>query len=260
MALGAGLGFASISPWSYANPSATTVGVMAVVWLLVTQWLSSAFGGYLAGRLRKRWAGLHADESTFRDTAHGVLAWALATLLVFGLLSVAASTAAGVAATAGAAAAGGGAVAAASMPPAGGPAAGPGAGVSSGIPYLTDGLFRADHPVTTPPELRAEAGRILLTATQDSGVSDPDKTYLAQQIAATTGVDQATAKKRVDDAIAQVQKTVAELKQKADQARKAASAAAFATAFSLLIGAFIAGAAGALGGHHRDDYAIPLAT
>src|SRR5215813_10110362 len=89
MALGAGLGFASISPWSYSNPSATTVGVMAVIWLLVTQWLSSAFGGYLAGRLRKRWAGLHADESTFRDTAHGVLAWASATLLVFGLLSAA---------------------------------------------------------------------------------------------------------------------------------------------------------------------------
>src|SRR5499426_1364538 len=85
MALGAGLGFASLSPWSYANPSATTVGVTAVIWLLVTQWLSSAFGGYLAGRLRKRWAGLHVDESTFRDTAHGVLAWALATLLVFGL-------------------------------------------------------------------------------------------------------------------------------------------------------------------------------
>ena len=69
----------------------------------------------------------------------------------------------------------------------------------------------------------------------------------------------ATAAKRVDDAIAQVKKTEAELKQKADQARKATTAAAFATAFSMLIGAFIAGAAGALGGRHRDDQPVPLA-
>jgi hypothetical protein len=54
-----------------------------------------------------------------------------------------------------------------------------------------------------------------------------------------------------------VKKTEAELKQSADQARKAASAAAFATAFSMLIGAFIAGAAGALGGRHRDEQPVP---
>ena len=80
------------------------------------------------------------------------------------------------------------------------------------------------------------------------GSPTADKAYLTQLVAANTGVDQATAGKRVDDAIDQVKKTEAELKQKADQARKAASAAAFATAFSMLIGAFIAGAAGALGG------------
>ena len=139
--------------------------------------------------------------------------------------------------------------------------AGPGMGPDLGMGYLTDSLFRTDHPTTpqTPQDLRGETGRILLTALGETGVSDADKAYLTQLVAANTGVDQATAAKRVDDAIAQVKKTEAELKQKADQARKAASAAAFATAFSMLIGAFIAGAAGALGGRHRDDQPVPLA-
>jgi len=135
-------------------------------------------------------------------------------------------------------------------------------GPDLGMGYLTDSLFRTDHPATppSPQDLRGQSARILMTAVGDTGVSDADKAYLAQLVAANTGIDQATAAKRVDDAIAQVKKTEAELKQKADEARKAASAAAFATAFSMLIGAFIAGAAGALGGRHRDDQPVPLAS
>ena len=229
------------------------------IWFVVVQWLSSAFGGYLAGRLRSKWVGIHTDEGIFRDTAHGILAWALATVVAALLLSSAVAAAIGgtarTAAQIGAGAAqGAGEYAAAQAGP-----RGPGLGPDLGMGYLTDGLFRTDHPTTppTPQDLRGESGRILLTALGENGVSDADKAYLAQLVAANTGVDQATAAKRVDDAIAQVKKTEAELKQSADQARKAASAAAFATAFSMLIGAFIAGAAGALGGRHRDEQPVP---
>ena len=259
LSLGAGLGFASLSPWSRAGASAATFGVSAVIWLVVVQWLSSAFGGYLAGRLRAKWVGLHTDESVFRDTAHGILAWALATTVAALLLSSAvASVIGGTARTAaemGAAAAQGAGEYAAPGPR--GPAPGP----DLGMGYLTDSLFRSEHPTTTPTpqDLRGEAGRILLTGLRDGGVSDADKAYLTQLVASNTGVDEATAAKRVDDALAQMQKAKAELKQKADAARKAASAAAFATAFSMLIGAFIAGAAGALGGRHRDEQPVPLA-
>ncbi len=86
VALGSGLGFASVSPWR-AGVSGTTFGVMTAIWFIVVQWLSSAFGGYLAGRLRARWVHIHGDESYFRDTVHGVLAWALATVLVATVLS-----------------------------------------------------------------------------------------------------------------------------------------------------------------------------
>src|SRR3954449_10521523 len=82
VALGTGIGLSSVSPWSPANPSATTFTLLAAVWLIIVQWLSSGLGGYLSGRLRTKWAGLHTDEVFFRDTAHGFLAWALASILV----------------------------------------------------------------------------------------------------------------------------------------------------------------------------------
>jgi hypothetical protein len=41
--------------------------------------LSFSIGGYMAGRLRSRWIGVHGDEVFFRDTAHGFIAWAFAT-------------------------------------------------------------------------------------------------------------------------------------------------------------------------------------
>ena len=82
LALGSGLGFASISPWSDHGVSATTFTITAAIWLLVTQWLSAGLGGYLAGRLRTRWVGTHVHEVFFRDTAHGLVTWAVATALV----------------------------------------------------------------------------------------------------------------------------------------------------------------------------------
>ena len=88
--LGSGLGLSMASPWS--GPSATTFAVSTAIWLIVVQWLASGVGGYIAGRLRTKWNGIHTDEVAFRDTAHGFLAWALATLLVAGLLGSAVSS------------------------------------------------------------------------------------------------------------------------------------------------------------------------
>ena len=94
--LGSGLGVSTVSPWSWSNPSPTTFGVVAAIWLIVTQWLASALGGYLTGRLRTKWVGIRTDEVFFRDTAHGFLAWALATVLVATFIALAASAAASV--------------------------------------------------------------------------------------------------------------------------------------------------------------------
>ena len=94
---GSGFGLSTVEPWSFANRSPAEFAIGAGIWLIVMQWLSSAFGGYLAGRLRTKWVGLRTDEVLFRDTAHGMLAWALATVIVaalFALGTTAATTAA----------------------------------------------------------------------------------------------------------------------------------------------------------------------
>jgi hypothetical protein len=153
LTLGPGLGLATVSPWSFNNPAPTTFGTVAAIWLVVTQWLSSAFGGYLAGRLRTKWVGIRTEEVLFRDTAHGLLAWALATLLIAVLVALGSAATAGVTAAA-----------------------------------------AASTPAAAPPTPEA-----------------------------------------------------------LEQARKVAVAFAFTTSLSLLIGAFVASAAGALGGFHRDD-------
>jgi hypothetical protein len=89
--LGSALGLSSVSPWSFANPSPTSFAVGAAIWLIVTQWLSAGLGGYLAGRLRKKWVGIRTDEVFFRDTVHGFLAWALATVLMAAFFSLSAA-------------------------------------------------------------------------------------------------------------------------------------------------------------------------
>jgi hypothetical protein len=150
ISLAPALGHVTVSPWSPAASAPTAFGIAAGIWLIVTQWLASGLGGYLAGRLREKWVGIRTDEVLFRDTAHGFLAWALATLIVVTLLTLGSLTAASVTAV----------------------------------------------PATTGGSVSPEA---------------------------------------------------------AEAARKAAVAFAFYSSLSLLIGAFIGSAAGALGGYHRDE-------
>ena len=81
VSFGAGLGLSAISPWSDSGVSASTFKVGTGIYLIIIGVMSSAVGGYLAGRLRTKWVGVHTDEVFFRDTAHGFLAWAFATLI-----------------------------------------------------------------------------------------------------------------------------------------------------------------------------------
>ena len=214
------------------------------VWLLVVQWVSSFFGGYLAGRLRPASGGIHGDEVMFRDTACGFVAWAVASLFIVAMVSSGVSSlisGAGQAATAIVSSTAGGAAQSAG---AGGPS-----------PYLLDSLFRPTTPApqANAVESKAEAGRILATAATGD-ISQPDHDYLVQMVTAQTGLSAADAGKRVDDVIGKEKDVVAKAKQAADTARKAASSLALYTGFSMLVGAFIACVAGAIGGRQRDAY------
>src|ERR1700691_4165089 len=85
-ALGSGLGLSSVSFWSNVGASSSTIGKAAIVWLILMQIMSASMGGYLAGRLRTKWANIHTDEVYFRDTAHGFLAWAVALVITAAFL------------------------------------------------------------------------------------------------------------------------------------------------------------------------------
>ena len=73
-----------------------------------------------------------------------------------------------------------------------------------------------------------------------------DRTYLAQVVANRTGLAQPEAQRRVDEVITLARET-------ADRARKATATTSIMFSMSLLVGAFIASVAGALGGHYRDE-------
>src|SRR5688500_471214 len=139
--LGAGLGLSAISPWANEGASAKTVGVAAIVWMIAVHLISSAMGGYLAGRLRTKWVNVHTDEVYFRDTAHGLVSWAVGTVLTAALLTSAATSIVGGVAKAGATAAG--ASAAAGIAAGASAMDGSGAGPNA---YFIDALFRSDRP------------------------------------------------------------------------------------------------------------------
>lgn len=244
--VGAGLGFSMVSPWQSQTASAAALGVSAAVWLVVVQWLSAGVGGYVTGRLRTKWVGVHTHEVGFRDTAHGFLAWALATLMVAGLLSSSVSAIVGAGVQATATTVGGAATVAANK-----------AGDLS-TSYFTDALLRPANPATAtttanPGTASAEISRILANATIQGKMSDDDRTYVDRLVASRTGLSEADAKKRVDTVLAQVDDAKAAALQAADKARKASSVAALLAALSLFIGAFIAAVAAAVGGRQRDD-------
>jgi hypothetical protein len=254
VALGSGFGLASVSPWRDAGASATTVAWMTAAWLIVVQWFSSGLGGYIAGRLRTKWANTHTHEVFFRDTAHGFITWAVGTILVAGFLASAVGSAIGGGVHAAATVASGAAQGAATQ----GTATSQSQTGSSLVTYDMDLLFRSSQTgssTATTADARAEAARILANGIASGDVPTTDRAYLAELVAARTGISQADAQKRVDTAIAQAKAADVKARQAADAARKATSEASIFTALSMLVGAFIACIAAALGGQRRDLHA-----
>jgi hypothetical protein len=246
VALGTGLGLASVSPWPNSGASTTTFTAVTAIWLIVVQWIASGMGGYLTGRLRTKWVGTHTHEVFFRDTAHGFVTWAVATVIGAIVLAAAASSVVGAGLRTAATVASGAAQGAANS-------AQIGATMNS---YDVDMLFRSPHPDanSSTTDARAETTRILAKGLTTGDVTATDRSYVAELIAARTGISQPEAQKRVDDVIAQLKVAETKAREGADSARKVAAEASIFTALSMLIGAFIACAAAALGGQRRDEH------
>lgn len=276
LVLGVGLGLSAVPPWSQAGMAATTFGVSTILWVTLTQVLASGMGGYLAGRLRTRWLSVQRDEVYFRDTAHGFLSWAVATLATAAVLTSAVTSIVGGTVQAGASAAGGLASAttgAAAMVGAQSKASDD----NSPWSYLTDRLFRKDSSISTTTTTTttatttattpvgtdssnaastAEVSRIVVNSMASGALPAEDVQYVGQVVAQRTALTQADAEKRVTDmftrAQAQLRDAQTAAKQAADTARKTSAYAALWLFVSLLAGAFVASWAATFGGRQRD--------
>jgi hypothetical protein len=232
VAFGAGIGLSTVSPWSDSGVSGSTFAAGTGIYLVIVGVMACAVGGYLAARLRTKSTGIHTHEVFFRDTAHGLLAWAFATVI--------SATVLGAATTHLVSGAAGGLAAAA-------PQAAQNAAPTD---IATDKLFRSDTPAPaasagTDPA-RSEVSRMLVTSFRGTGdVSGADRSYLARLVAARTGLSQAEAEKRVNDVIAEAKQTI-------DDARRAAASFALWMAAAMLFGAFAASLAAVEGGQLRD--------
>jgi hypothetical protein len=288
LAIGAAFGLSVTSPWDFtgreAGEAVAVAGIGTAIFLVVVHALASGVGGYLAGRLRSKLIGLRGDETYFRDTAHGLVVWAvsaLVTILMIACLAIATArggVALGAAALNAAGEAAGGAMAGAA--PALMDQTGPD---ENRIDYFIDSLFRpgAGAPATTGaegqapaggtagtamalPEQRSEAdvrmereqiGRIVRIAL-DGDISPEDRTYVAQTVARETGLPPAEAEKRVDQIIERAKTAKAEaeqaVKKAADAARQAGMYTALWGAVAMLAGAFTAALAATWGGRARD--------
>lgn len=225
-----GLGVTSSSPtWRDASAA---LSILSGIYLVLQAVLSFGFGGYVAGRLRPSLTATAAEEVEHTDGIHGLAAWALAVVMGAALTGVVGS-----------------AILQRSSPSA------PAARTSAAEPLLSyelDRLFRSARraPNVDMSGERAEAGRILLTASGHDGMIADDRAYLVQQVGATTGLAVADAERRVDSVIANSAAAIA-------RSRHSTVILAFSIATALLLGAVAAWAAACAGGRHRDGAPLP---
>jgi hypothetical protein len=265
---GASVGLTLASPWPNAGASATVVAIVVGVWMMAVQAGSFAAGGYLAGRLRTARLESTLSEGQFRDGAHGFLVWGLG--IVFGgvLLGLTGLSALKTTAQSTAMVAGGAASGVAAKGTENALATGP-------VDYAVDYVFRpapstnaAAAPAAGTPagtatasgsaqspsaEDRAEVSRIFTQATRNQEMTARERDYLTQVVVRRTGMPEADAQKRVDEAVTEAKNLEIKARQAADKARKIALITGFLTAASLLLGAAAASAGASLGGRHRDQ-------
>jgi hypothetical protein len=246
LTFGSAIGLTVTSPFKGEGLAGAALAVAIALWVLSVEIFSFIAGGYLAGRLRRRIPEATESAAEMRDAWHGLLVWAVGTLIGAYL---AASAISGVAKGGAEAArmAGSGAVAATSLG-----ASGTAANASDPLGYVADKLLRSDTPAANvdPEASRGEVVRILAAGAVTGEISADDKAYVAQLVAAHTGLTQSDAEKRVNEVLA---KADAAVKTAAEKARKAGVLLAFLTAASLLASAAAAWWAARLGGRHRDQ-------
>jgi hypothetical protein len=230
-----GLAVSSTAPtW---RDSSISLVLLSGLYLVLVALASYAFGGYLAARIRSPVTAAAGADAEYRDGLHGILTWALATVLTGLMLLITAQALPRLAA-----------------PSAG--STGPATSVAGEniIAFDLDRLFRGgDRRQQLDLERsRAEAARILLTVSSHEGMRADDRSELIRLVSFTTGLPPADADRRVTEVAAQAKRNI-------DRARRSAVILAFTAGAAALLGAAAAWFAAIAGGAHRDNRsAVPV--
>ena len=230
LALGAGAGLSSLSPWSNSGATPSTVGWGALIWIAIVEIVAASIGGYIAGRMRTKWVNLHTDEVYFRDTAHGFLVWAVALVATAAFLTSAAASMVGGENRARTAASRDEAIETANR-------------------YYIDSLFRPTAATAVDAATREEVGLIFAHALRQRELSTQDAHYIAELVAERAHLTTDAANARVADVFARDQQSL-------DATRKAVAHSLYWLFVALLLGAFCASVAATLGGKRRDLHAV----
>lgn len=78
---GAGIGLAASDPVGPDGGLSWSIFLIGL-WLVLVAFASASAGGYVAGRMRSHFGDGTPDEGEFRDGIHGIIVWALATVVI----------------------------------------------------------------------------------------------------------------------------------------------------------------------------------
>ena len=235
--LGVGLGASTVDAINTGdNPAASTAGTTAAIWVVVSGIVASLVGGVVAGRLSGT-----SDGNTARF--HGFLSWCVATLVVFYLLSAAATNVIG-----GAANALGGTV---------GVVGRGAASAVSGVAANTDGdalqaqVRRLVNPNDAQTAQDNIGAYIRAAVSGDKAAADAARDRAVDSLARAANVSPDEARTRLQQAETQARQAADAVKQKAQQAaeasRKGLASAGILGFVALALGALAAWFGGGIG-------------
>lgn len=239
--LGAGIGFTTVDVKAGTTPDASSLGIGAGVWFLISSIIALAFGGYVSAWL----AGI---GHRFDGLLHGLITWGIATMLTIWLLTSAIGGIIGGSASAlgGLASAGGSGIKSAAQPVA------EAAGITPDLIQQQAQMYlkptNPDPATMSPQDAQKEIATNLATYAKGGPDAATAKARIIAIMAAQQHISPDQAGKQFDDAQAKVEQAKAQAVQAAKTAADAAASAASHTAFGAFIALLVGAIAAAIGG------------
>ncbi|HEY0425060.1 MAG TPA: hypothetical protein VGC82_17200 [Rhodopila sp.] len=246
--LGAGVGLGTVNVNGGSTPDASTFGMGAALWWIISSVIALGFGGYVSAWM----AGI---EIRWDGVLHGLVTWGIATLLTIYLLTSAVGgvIGGGFSALGSAASAAGNGVKDAAQPVAQAAGVSPDMVQQQAQAYLQPP--NPDPATLSPQDAQKQVATNLATYAKGGSDAPAAKERIINIMAAQQHISHDDAAKQFQDTQAKLQQTKDQAAQTAKNAADATASAASKTSFAvfvnLLIGAIVAAIGGSLAVQRR---------